>query len=267
MIDIIEKGAGARLAVRNAMTRPMAPVRVLAVVDAVLYRYGFASALRELFDDASVVEMPRVDEAIDLLAQDGGFSLVLYQQPGANGAQALAGLEDLVKAARGIPVVAIAATERREDILEVVGRGARGYICGVASMTVLNHALGLVLSGELYVPSSAFRTASGPRPARRAADRSARLAGPTRPLTPRQTEIIGLLALGKRNKEIARDLGLLEGTVKIHVKAILRALSVGNRTEAVLAAARAGYLPKDIGDALAPIAFTAGASVMQRQHE
>jgi DNA-binding NarL/FixJ family response regulator len=269
MIDIIDKVAGVSYAVRNATPRPAPPpVRVLAVIDAVLYRYGIASALREMFDDVSLVEMPRLEQALAQLDQDRGFSIVLYQQPGAGGAQALAGLDALVQAARGIPVIAIAATERREDILNFVGRGARGYIWGGSSMTVLSHALGLVLSGELYVPSSAFRAAAANnRPARRAADHSLRSTGPTRPLTPRQTEIIGLLALGKRNKEIARDLGLLEGTVKIHVKAILRSLSVSNRTEAVMAAARAGYLPKDIGDALAPMAMSAGEHLVQREQK
>jgi two-component system, NarL family, nitrate/nitrite response regulator NarL len=268
MIDVIEKTANAAQAFRNPMPRPVAAVRVLAVIDAVLYRYGIASALREMFGEVSLVEMPRLEQALALLAQDRGFSVVLYQQPGANGAQGMTGLDALVQAAGGIPVVTIAATERREDILDVMGRGARGYISGASSMTVLSHALGLVLSGELYVPSSAFRPAAGQRPARRGADhRSTRPAGPTRPLTPRQTEIIGLLALGKRNKEIARDLGLLEGTVKIHVKAILRSLSVSNRTEAVMAAARAGYLPKDIGDALAPMAMPAGGDLARRGHE
>jgi DNA-binding NarL/FixJ family response regulator len=266
MIDIIEKDAGVSPGGRKAVQRPAAPpVRVLAVIDAVLYRYGFAAALREMFDDVSMVEISSLEQALALLEQDKRFCIVLYQQPGAGGADALAGLETLVQAARGIPVVAIAASERREDILDAMARGARGYVWGAASMTVLSHALGLVLSGELYVPSAAFRAAGHGRPARRAADRSLRAPGPTRPLTPRQAEIIGLLAMGKRNKEIARDLGLLEGTVKIHVKAILRSLSVSNRTEAVLAAARAGYLPKDIRDALAPLSAPAGEQAPRQE--
>jgi DNA-binding CsgD family transcriptional regulator len=65
-------------------------------------------------------------------------------------------------------------------------------------------------------------------------------------LTLRQREIIVMLAEGKSNKEIAREFKVLEGTVKLHVKGILRKLGVRNRTEAVVVAARRGYLPKGI---------------------
>jgi DNA-binding NarL/FixJ family response regulator len=68
-------------------------------------------------------------------------------------------------------------------------------------------------------------------------------------LTARQRQIAELLAIGKSNKEIARALSIEEGTVKIHVKAILRALGVRNRTEAVLVAARAGYLDTSVAGA------------------
>jgi DNA-binding CsgD family transcriptional regulator len=61
-------------------------------------------------------------------------------------------------------------------------------------------------------------------------------------LTPRQSEIMVMLGEGKSNKEIARGMSVLEGTVKLHVRGILRKLGVKNRTEAVLAAAQGGYL-------------------------
>ena len=63
-------------------------------------------------------------------------------------------------------------------------------------------------------------------------------------LTSRQREIMVMLGEGKSNKEIAREAKVLEGTVKLHVRGILRKLGVKNRTEAVLAAAHGGYLPK-----------------------
>jgi len=63
-------------------------------------------------------------------------------------------------------------------------------------------------------------------------------------LTPRQCEIVAMLGEGKSNKEIAREAKVLEGTIKLHVRGILRKLGVRNRTEAILAAARGGYLSK-----------------------
>jgi len=108
---------------------------------------------------------------------------------------------------------------------------------------VLRHILPLILSGEFYIPASAL-CAEG-RHALLAANGSsprARLSADDG-LTTRQRDVAALLAAGKSNKEIARELKVYEGTVKFHVKSILRKLGVRNRTEAVLAAARAGYLP------------------------
>jgi DNA-binding NarL/FixJ family response regulator len=72
-------------------------------------------------------------------------------------------------------------------------------------------------------------------------------------LTPRQCEIVAMLGEGKSNKEIAREADVLEGTIKLHVRGILRKLGVRNRTEAVLAAARGGYLSKGSFGIEAPI--------------
>ena len=136
-----------------------------------------------------------------------------------------------------------------------IAAGARAYIPVRSRIEVLRCALPLVLNGEYFLPASAFRNAElgGPpvlsfAPAAEPLPATPRLESP---LTERQAEVLAMLAAGKSNKEIARELDILEGTIKLHVKAILRKLNVRNRTEAAMTAARAGYLPPLAGRAAA----------------
>jgi two-component system nitrate/nitrite response regulator NarL len=134
---------------------------------------------------------------------------------------------------------------------DTLRNGARGYFPLSTKPCVLEHALPLIMSGEFYIPACALRLGHGHEilapeglaPLMRSAGNG---------LTLRQCEVVVMLAEGKSNKEIAREFRVLEGTVKLHVKGILRKLGVRNRTEAVLAAARGGYLPKGtLGGAMA----------------
>ena len=119
--------------------------------------------------------------------------------------------------------------------------GAMGYIPKRSSNTVMLQALRLVLSGGIYVPAAAIspeaaaeRTAPAPTP------QSTRTSPHELGLTDRQAEVLACILQGLPNKLICRRLGLAEGTVKIHVAAILRALNVHNRTQAVIEASRLG---------------------------
>jgi len=150
------------------------------------------------------------------------------------------GLRRVVENLRGVPVIVTSPSESHAQIIAAIRNGARGYIPPSSKRCVLQHALPLVMAGGLYIPASAFRGKK--LGALRAPERLSPQM--TSSLTQRQREIIIMLAEGKSNKEIARELGLLEGTVKIHVRGILRNLGVRNRTEAAIAAVRAGYLSK-----------------------
>ncbi|MGE5069112.1 MAG: LuxR C-terminal-related transcriptional regulator, partial [Bacillota bacterium] len=106
--------------------------------------------------------------------------------------------------------------------------GAMGFIPKTANTRVLLEALQLVLAGGIYVPAE---TAQGPGNLRaRATITQPEQLG----LTLRQADVLKLLVQGKPNKLICRDLKLSEGTVKVHVSAILRALNVRNRTQVVI---------------------------------
>jgi DNA-binding NarL/FixJ family response regulator len=115
---------------------------------------------------------------------------------------------------------------------DVLSRGAMGFIPKSATNEVMQGALRLILSGGRYMPPELL------------APNSASAPGPSSPaqvhLTDRQREVLGLIVQGKSNKQICRELDLAEATVKIHVTAILRALNVASRAQAIVAANRLG---------------------------
>ena len=100
-----------------------------------------------------------------------------------------------------------------------------------SNLRVIAGALQLVLAGGIYVPQEAIAAGTAPPPSR---------SDPSLGLTPRQDEVLALLLAGKSNKAIGRELDLAEGTVKNHVAAVLKALGVTTRTQAVIAAAKRG---------------------------
>jgi DNA-binding NarL/FixJ family response regulator len=111
-----------------------------------------------------------------------------------------------------------------------------------ASNETLTEALQVVMSGGIYVPPTATMSGIGDDSASGAQAASHADTGMPRPqalaafkLTPRQTDVLGLLLRGQSNKLIARELDLSVETVKDHVAAVLRALGVNSRTQAVLA--------------------------------
>jgi len=131
-----------------------------------------------------------------------------------------------------LPLVVISATEDRALVRELIGLGVAGFVPKSDAATVMLQAIRLILAGGTYAPL------------RLLAPESATQEGEARPepaalgLTPRQMEVLAQLARGLPNKSIARELGLSEATVKVHLLAIFRVLQARNRTEAVVAAQR-----------------------------
>ena len=130
------------------------------------------------------------------------------------------------------PIVILSAVYDREIVLQAVDIGASGFIPKTSSNKIILSALHLVLSGGLYLPSELLN----PTPAESAGGEGKGL------LTPRQLDVLRLMGQGKPNKIIARELDLSEGTVKLHVTAVLKALNVINRTGAVVAGRNLGLI-------------------------
>jgi two-component system, NarL family, nitrate/nitrite response regulator NarL len=216
-------------------------MKVLAADGFILCR-GLVRTLTLLRDNVCVIAADSIDEVLASISELPDLDLVLLdaRMPGMEN---WSGLKRTVEKLPDVPVVVTSHNESYAHIVAAIHYGARGYFSLSTKPDVLEHALQLILSGEYYIPASALRLGHAHAMlARKGA--AARMSTTDNGLTLRQREIIVMLAEGKSNKEIAREFEVLEGTVKLHVKGILRRLGVRNRAEAVAAAARSGYLLK-----------------------
>jgi two-component system nitrate/nitrite response regulator NarL len=214
-------------------------MRILIVDDHTLFRRGFSLLLQRLYPETEIEEASDVATALDVVRRTP-VDLVLLDlaMPGMEGFSGLEQLRDAVPSAAIVIVSAISDSDRIREALE---RGARGYVLKTINDAALKHALSLVMSGETYVPAELLQERSlknlgGPGGKGGAEN-------PLANLTERQRDVLGLLMTGQSNKEIARDLGLLESTVKAHIKVILNKLSVANRTQAAMVATALGWHP------------------------
>ncbi len=226
-------------------------MKVLLIDDHPLILAALQSVIGGIGTDTTVVGAESAEAARRILRGDTGFDLVLLDLHlgDADGFDVLA---EFRAAYPALPVVVLSASERASDVIRAVDAGAMGFVPKRASNATLFEALRLVMSGGIYVPSMAMGAEPTPRVEGDTVPSVLRLAGemashapfPTARsgaplsglgLTPRQTEVLGLLLKGQPNKLIAREMSLSVETVKDHVAAVLRALGVSSRTQAVLA--------------------------------
>ena len=148
-----------------------------------------------------------------------------------------------------IPVVVLSGSERHEDVMRAIDAGAMGYIPKSYPPKLMLSALRVVLSGAVYLPPLALQgpeLASSKPPTRTPVEEPATLSVRSLGLTERQAQVLALILQGKPNKLICRELDLAEGTVKVHVAAVLRALNVQTRTQGVVAVSRLGLRLDDL---------------------
>src|SRR5882757_448460 len=215
-------------------------MKVLLVDDHALIRDALRGVLKELTDDATVLEAPDCRQAMRLIEAHPDLHLILLDLnlPDRDGFTVLA---DLRKRYATISLVVLSAFHDRDNVLRALDLGALGFIPKSAPRDVMVNALRLVFSGGIYIPPEALaRTEVEAEPV------SARRVSPADlGFTERQMEVLTLMMLGKSNKAISRILAVAEPTVKHHVTAILKALKVSNRTEAVIAVGALGWqLPR-----------------------
>ena len=202
---------------------------------------GLLRTLALIYHNVRVTPANSVDEALDSILKLQDLALVLLDTS-MPGMENFRGLRRVVANLRDTPVIVTSAIESYSQAIAAIRNGARGYISPSSKPLVLEHALRLIMSGEVYIPASAIRSGNACA-LLSPGGRASRVQSADDGLTSRQREIAVKLAEGKSNKEIARELKVLEGTVKLHVRGILRNFGVRNRTEAAIAAVRAGYLP------------------------
>jgi DNA-binding NarL/FixJ family response regulator len=212
-------------------------LKVLVVDDHPLICEALRQVLKALDRDIEVLEAGGGRDALSAARGSDRLDLILLDLalPDADGFEVL---RELRERHPSFPVVVLSASEQVDIVMRALDAGAMGFIPKTSSNELLLGALRLVLSGGVYLPAEVLRHAPAPELLAKsaAAETSYRDVG----LTERQAQVLALVVQGKPNKIICRELDLAEGTVKIHVTAILKALGVSNRTQAVIAVGKLG---------------------------
>lgn len=216
-------------------------MKILVCDDHALFREGVMIALREMEGGVELLEAADAAQALALAREHADLDLVLLdlQMPDTDG---WTGLVRLQEACPTLPIVILAASEDPRDARRAIEAGAAGFVPKSTRGPILRAALALVLSGGTYLPPHAL---SHEIPAPLRAARPDPNPGAVDTLTPKQLEVLRLMARGLTNAEIGELLGVALGTVKTHVGAIFHALDVSNRTEAALVMRHLGLDPDD----------------------
>jgi DNA-binding NarL/FixJ family response regulator len=207
-------------------------IKALIADDHGLYRTGLALLLKDRLGVADVIEVGGFDQALDRLADTAGISLALFDlsMPGMGGPDSLRVIKETYPDVR---VAVVSGLEERDYVLKAISIGLNGYVPKSLSEDDIAAALQQIVAGHIYIPKFMTLPASSV-PGNRSDNDFAGLASATPrldELTPRQRDVLACILRGRSNKEVARDLSIAEGTVKIHLAALFTIFSARNRTE------------------------------------
>ena len=212
---------------------------ILIVDDHPLFIEALELVVQGTFPDASVAKATSIDAARAILDKQGPFDLVLLDlsMPGASGLSGLIALRGIHSA---VPMVVVSAHDDPVTIRRALELGASGFISKSASIDEIRGAVETVLAGGIASPGNVEL----------GVERDPEISNLIRrllSLTPQQTRVLGMIAEGLLNKQIAYELGVSEATIKAHVSAILQKLGVDSRTQAVIMLSRIGADPLPAG--------------------
>ena len=215
-------------------------INIVVADDHPVFRAGLISVLKAAGDFSIAGEAGTCREALkktqelkpDVVTMD-------VNMPDGNGVDCVAAIHSLLPA---IKVLMLTVSDRDDDLFAAVKAGARGYVLKEAPIVQLVEAIRVVAQGEVIIsPEMAgklmkeFQTQAEPSRKKAVADAE---------LTPREMEVLQLVASGSSNKEIAKTLFISETTAKAHLSSILDKLHVRNRAQAVAIASARGFLKK-----------------------
>lgn len=220
-------------------------MKILVADDHELFLKGLELILSDLQPGIELVFAKNYNEIFNVIKEQKDFNLVLTDlaMPGAKWLDAIQKIHETLPET---PIIILSAVFDKEIVQKTIEIGAAGYIPKTSSNAVIISAVNLVLSGGVYIPPELLQDSGQNEfemlkmvekiPENQDVSEKVKI------LSPRQIDVICLISQGKSNKQIAYELGLTEGTVKLHVTAILKILNVYNRTGAVVEATRLGLI-------------------------
>lgn len=214
-------------------------LNLLVIDDHPLFLDGIKLGLESLPDRRyDITTSASTTEALRWFQHQRDVDLILcdLKMPDINGIEFV---QHLFRRDIWIPMAIISASENPLDIENALNAGAAGFINKSSDRQELDRAIQTIMEGECYVPASYSKTQASQARQKTHISTSEALG-----ITPRQLEVLNLIELGIRNKDISERLGVAESTVKSHTKALFQALNVDNRTACVRTAQRLGLLPE-----------------------
>lgn len=210
-------------------------MKVLIADDHALFRDGLSLQLEKINPEFIVLQASSFSQALKLVENNAAIGMIIMDldMPDMNWQE---GLKELKSKAPSSKFVVVSASEDSGNIRKSLELGVSGYISKRSEPAVLNKALQLILEGGTYLPPSVLQ----PSGENLVQDRQMVNGG--KGLTNRQNQVLGLVAQGLSNKQIAYQMGVSEATVKLHINALLRSVGATNRTQAVIMAQKMGII-------------------------
>jgi len=224
-------------------------MKFLVADDHELFLKGLEIVIASKYPRAKIALAHNYTDIYNIIEQDKDFDAILTDlaMPGDIWSNAIQKIHEKLP---DTPIVILSAIFDAEVVQKTIEIGVSGYLSKTSSQAEILEALQLVISGGAYLPEDLLQNQRidnksttdqilldmlNPKADEETTEKK---------LTPRQMSVLEAIASGKANKQIAYELGLTEGTVKLHVTAILKVLGVYNRTAAVLEAAKLGLIKR-----------------------
>ena len=204
-------------------------MKVLIADDHALFRDALGKLVESLDNTITIVQTSSFAQMLKILNQENDFDLIITDLEMNDVYSWEKGFDEIKKVAPTSKIVIISASENIRNIRNILGQGACGFISKRSENNIMTGALKLILDGGTYVPSNLLN---------RSNDNTEK----NKVLTHRQNQVLGLVAQGMSNKQIAYEIGVSEATVKLHINALLRSVGATNRTQAVITAQKMGII-------------------------
>lgn len=219
-------------------------MKILVVDDHALIREALHSVLKQLNREAVIFAASNSQQAMCIVEEHPDISFILLDinLPDRDGFSVLRELRERYAT---IAIVILSSSDDQDTVKRAFKLGALGFIPKTTEREVILNAIKLVFSGGVYIPSQMLEETRSPR---LTDEPTARDSFKGIGLTDRQIEVLALLMKGRSNKVIAKTLNMAVPTVKNHITAVLKALGVASRTEAIIKVGKMGWeLPPKAG--------------------